>query len=93
MFHTSFRVLDTSVCCDSVLTCLLYSVLSIRLGVKRLCVVVRLEAECSIALAVECSIISVRSVTVYFNVCILSVCCSVITQFILLVTFIYMHII
>ena len=82
-----FRVLVTSVCCDPEITCLLYSLLLIHLGVKRLYVVVRLEAQCSIALAVECNIISVHSDTVCFNVCIFSVCCSVITQFILLVTF------
>jgi len=64
-----------------------------RLGVKRLYVVVRLEAEYSIALVVECNIISVPSVTIYFNVYMFSVCCSVITQFKLLITFIYMYII
>lgn len=93
MSHISFPVLVTSVFYDPELTCLLYSVLSIHSGVKRLYVVVRLEAEYSIALGVVCNIISVQSVTIYFNIYIFSVCCCVITQFKLLVTFIYMHII
>ena len=61
-------------------------------GIKRLYVVMHLEAEYSIALAVECTIISLQSVIIYFLIFVFSVCCSVITPFKLLVTHIYMHI-